>query len=211
MASFLACAQAKNEKQQIYAAYFNDTELFSYDSAYNKKIDRVAIAPLKKDSLEFDSGYLKDYLTGKIKHNKTYIEYVQPKNSAALDWLDSWPRDLGRKISEDRELGEMLSALDSVIRVSRRIPDFAMSDKRFVIFSSSDVIYEMGWKKFYKKQKRSYGLIEVSDIVFSDIGNRAAFYIETRREGLDGEGYVVFMKKLSNGWEIDSYLQFWIS
>lgn len=211
MTSFLVSAQAKDEKHNVYMAYFDEIELFSYDSLYKKKIDKVAIAPLSKDSLEFDSHYLKDYLAGEIAKNETFIKYVRHRNISALDWLDLWPRDLGKMIFKDREMGEMLSALDSVIRMDRRTPDFAAVDKRFVIFDSADVIYKMGWKKFYKNQKKSFGLVEVSDIVFSNEGNRAAFYIETRREGLNGGGSVVFMKKMLSGWKIDSYLQFWIS
>jgi hypothetical protein len=213
----ISIAQNADVKKQVYLAYFSNA-VFRYDSVYHKRIDNVVIAPLdnKMNKLNFDTEYLRDYLNGNLDANEIYRTYIRPEGQEPLSWL-SYPWGIGRIINEDKQVGEMLIRLSDILPNSHQIPVLGGSDEKFILASNS---FKQDWKKFdqkggwvafYKKHKHCYGVVELSDIIFSPDGERAAFYVQGYRGDLDGWGGVIFMKKTREGWEDDLALQFWVS
>ncbi|WP_156175926.1 hypothetical protein [Hymenobacter terrenus] len=67
------------------------------------------------------------------------------------------------------------------------------------------------WKYFYRKNKNSYGVVSLSDIIFSTEGKCAVFYAGIHRASLGGSGYYVFMEKTVRGWQMKYTCLLWMS
>ncbi|MGY3090306.1 hypothetical protein ACVWYF_003361 [Hymenobacter sp. UYAg731] len=211
-------AQHSNTKAQVYSAYFSEF-IFQYDSVYHKRIENVVLMPLDsgRRKLDFDIEYLRDYLNGNLENNEIYKTYVQPKGWEPLSWL-SYPWGIGQILIRDRQVGEMLIRLNSVLKEKHQIPQVEEPHDKFIRGNQYGFKHDWntfkrkgGWTSFYKKYKHCYGIVELSDVVFSLDGQRAVFFVQQYRGDLDGWGGAIFMKKTDKGWEEDLSLQFWIS
>ena len=214
-----APAQIPNARKQIYAQYFKEN-IFQYDSLTSKAVDKVVVWPLDAEvqRLDLDTAYLADYLKGRLGRNETYKKYVQPAGRDALSWL--WfPSRLPQLLKQDREVGEMLVNLSASLAGKHIIPSAIQLGNTIIADNTASkagkrwnkFFKEGGWEVFYQHYLRCYGIVEFSDVVFSVNNQRAAFFVQVHRDGLDGGGGVMFMKLTPEGWEEDFFLQFWVS
>ena len=67
------------------------------------------------------------------------------------------------------------------------------------------------WERFYKKHPNSFGIFEVSDIVFSKDKKKAILYIGYQRRSLNGYGAVYLLIKENDKWKIIKKRGIWIS
>ncbi|MCK4662210.1 MAG: hypothetical protein KAT68_05055 [Bacteroidales bacterium] len=66
------------------------------------------------------------------------------------------------------------------------------------------------WWRFYRKYPNSYGIIEISDIVWSEDKRYCLLYFGVQRYGLVGGGYFILIDTKSNI-KIKNQLEIWIS
>lgn len=67
------------------------------------------------------------------------------------------------------------------------------------------------WKGFYQKNKGSYGVVQLSDMAFSENGRYVVFYFSITQDFLSGAGYYVFMENTGLGWQTKFMRMIWIS
>lgn len=207
-------------KAQVYHAYLSDV-IFKLDSLDPKPFDYVVLMPLDSalQRLEFDTAYLRDYLAGQLETNPVFLELVKPRGSHPLSWL-SYPWGLGQVLERDREAGTLLLGLDSALRGPHPLPELGPADGRVRLDARAKFGFKHEWKRFvrrggwdafYRQHPRCYGILELSEVVFSANGQRAVFFAQYFRGSLNGWGGTIFMVQGPNGWELDRTLQFWIS
>lgn len=82
-----------------------------------------------------------------------------------------------------------------------------------VQFKSPEFIQSMNrnWMGFYQKNKNSLGLVQLSNMAFSEDGRYAVFYFSITQGSLSGAGYYVFMEKTGLGWQTKFMSKIWIS
>jgi hypothetical protein len=204
----------------VYQAYLRDA-VFAGDSLAPRPVDCVVLVPLDSglQRLNFDTAYLRDYLAGQLEGNAVFRELVKPTGGAPLSWL-SYPWGLEQVLQRDREAGALLLRLDSALRGPHRLPALGSAGDRVRLDGRARYGFKHGWKRFarrggwdafYRRSPRCYGVVELSQVVFSANGQRAVFFAQHFRGSLNGWGGTVFMKLGRNGWEPDLTLQFWIS
>lgn len=69
---------------------------------------------------------------------------------------------------------------------------------------------EKGWKKFYKKRSKSFGIVEISNLVFSADKRFCILYVGYRRRGLNGYGCLL-IADLEDQDVIKAEIELWIS
>lgn len=204
----------------VYVGYWQDL-VYQLDSLDHDKANNLIVSRLshRVQKLDLDTDYLRDYLTGQLETNTVYREVIKPKGSPPLSWL-SYPRGLDQRLEQDREVGYLLLGLDSLLRGDHRLPGLEADSSRFRLHALAQTGFQSacmrlsgngGWETFLRKHPRCYGVVELSEVVFSGNGQRAAFFVQHFRNGLNGWGGAVFMKKGAAGWEPDFALTFWIS
>jgi hypothetical protein len=204
----------------VYEAYWKDL-VFELDSIEHQHVKYVVVRPIDRQvqRLNLDTDYLRDYLAGQLETNRVYREHVQPTGRPPLSWL-SYPWVLARVLEQDRAVGGLLLGVDSVLRGDHRLPGLGADSGRFRLHALAQDGFRSARRRFSGKgegsdakrpHRRGYGIVELSDVVFSSNGQRAAFFLQHYRNGLAGWGGVIFMKKGPGGWELDFKLQFWIS
>lgn len=210
-------AQSADKSSQVYDAYFAEG-VFGYDSVYRKHVKTAIISPLFFDkerlTLLYDADYLRDYLTGRLCDNPRFAEFVERRGWDTLFCL-SYPFGLAAAVRKSKETGWMLLKLDSITNDRQPVPAYFKEYNRYIKVPDSKqviaLVIAQGWKAFYKQHPRCFGLMEVSAVVFSGDGNRATFFEQYHRDGFDGGGSIVFMKRTVEGWEWDFALRIWVS
>lgn len=69
---------------------------------------------------------------------------------------------------------------------------------------------EKGWREFYKKRPKSFGIVEVSNLVFSDNNRFCILYVGYMRRGLHGYGCLLIVDLYDKDL-ITAEIELWVS
>ena len=208
-AGYWTCAQDESESAKIYAVLINQ-EISVLDSMYNKQSKQVFVTTADNFTPTTDIRYLQDYLNGNIEKNEIYKEAFAGEDP--LLFFDMPPTfGLSKLLKEDEEVGRMMVALFKKSRNKHAGIPSLNSNYTIKYIKNAKPYFNMGWDKFHSKYPDCYGIINLSEIVFSDSGDRAIIFTESFRGSLDGEGNFVIMRKLNDQWVIEYLINQWIS
>ena len=119
------------------------------------------------------------------------------------NWLraDTSLAGMGRRFDALPQNTQLLTAPVSVpgYRFIFENPDF-FNTKKF-----------RNWDYFHRTHKHSFGIIDLSDVVFSADGRYAVFYVGIHQGGLNGVGFFAFMENTAQGWHTKFTRMIWIS
>ena len=201
--------QVDSLQSRIYGDFIN-ADIKAHDSLFNKKTELVFVTSIDIFEPTVDATYLQDFLDNNIENNDVYKELFNGQDPAA--YFDMPPTfGLGERLKEDKELGRLLIKLfhDNKINASD-LTDLKTNFKTKMI-KDPKPYFKMGWDKFHKKNKNCYGIVRLSKIVFNDNFNRAVFYAEKYKGGLDASGDIITMRKINNTWIVELCINQWMS
>jgi hypothetical protein len=208
-------SQIDSIKSSLYSDFI-DQAVFNHDSIFNKDSRLVYISSIERFDLksQMDLESLNDYLSGNTENNELFQLLSSQHGMTPIDYFNQIPwNDFGNLLRQDSAFGYMILAIDSVLQDRYSIrKDSEIKCNYDIKFTNSHIPRGSdSWDKFYRKNKDCYGILKLSDVVFSKDGELALLYTESYHYSLFSSGNLVFMQRTARGWIILHYLQVWIS
>ena len=208
-------AQDDLVKSKIYTDFINEA-VYVHDTTVNKKSELIIISEVKNYDLgaNLDIESLNDYLTGNTESNKLFHLMKDMFGECSISYFYQIPWDnFGKMLTQDSTFGFLILELDTLLLVKYKLDhvdsiktEYKLKYTKGKIPHNSD-----SWDRFYKKNKKYYGMLKLSDILIRKSEKIAIFYTESYHYSLFASGDLVFMKLTDDGWIILKYINIWMS
>lgn len=215
-------------KQEVYSAWLVN-EMEESGALRRGEVNSVVVIPSDRSSVRYVQ---KDFLSSAREALDAAYARLQSHN-----WQQSGKPTLGGSpltiaqdsgairryryanqfcqwFDADKGREQMAMQLHAVIQLPNQLPASLNVDGLKVSIEDTSFFSSpkwRGWDSFYRRNKKSYGVVEFSDVSFSADGQAAAFYVGLHQAPLSATGGLVFMERTPTGWKTKYWRMLWIS